>query len=56
MTSYQTEQLQSLRMVRRYLAQISEAERQTLKEGMADYLVFRDAVDAFQENYLRYFR
>jgi len=52
-TSYQTEQLQTLRMVRRYLAQISEAERQTLKEGLADYLAFRDAVDAFQENYFR---
>jgi len=40
-------------MVRRYLAQISEAQRETLKEGLTDYLIFRDAVDAFQENYFR---
>ena len=53
MTPYQTEQLQTLRMVRRYLAQISEAERKTLKECLADYLTFRDAVDAFQVNYFR---
>ena len=53
MTSYQTEQLQTLQMVRRYLAQISEAERESLKAGLADYLTFRDAVDAFQETYFR---
>jgi len=52
-TPYQTEQLQTLRMVRCYLAQISEAERKTLKECLADYLTFRDAVDAFQVNYFR---
>ena len=40
-------------MVRCYLAQISEAERKTLKECLADYLTFRDAVDAFQVNYFR---
>jgi len=40
-------------MVRRYLAQISEAERKTLKKCLADYLTFRDAVDAFQVNYFR---
>ena len=51
MTPYQTEQLQTLQMVRRYLAQISEAKRKTLKKDVADYLTFRDAVDAFQENY-----
>ncbi|MGD2016125.1 MAG: hypothetical protein PVG84_20430 [Desulfobacterales bacterium] len=50
-TPYQTEQLQTLQMVKRYLAQISKAERETLKESLADYLAFRDAVDAFQENY-----
>ena len=53
MTPYQTEQFQTLRMVRRYLAQISEAERKALKEGLTDYLTFRDTVDAFQENYFR---
>ena len=53
MTPYQTEQLQTLRMVRRYLAQISESERERLKEDLTDYLTFRDAVDAFQENYFR---
>ena len=51
MTPYQTEQLQTLRMVRRYLAQIPEAEREILKESLTDYLTFRDAVDAFQESY-----
>ena len=40
-------------MVRHYLAQISEADREALKESLNDYLVFRDAVDAFQENYFR---
>jgi hypothetical protein len=53
MTPYQTEQLQTLQTVRRYLAQISEAERETLKERLTGYLLFRDAVDAFQENYFR---
>jgi hypothetical protein len=52
-TPYQTEQLETLRMVRRYLAQISGAERKTLKESLTDYLAYRDTVDAFQENYLR---
>ena len=53
MTPYQTEQLQTLQTVRRYLAQISEAERETLNERLTGYLMFRDAVDAFQENYFR---
>ena len=51
MTPYQTEQLQTLQTVRRYLAQIPVAARETLKAGLADYLNFRNAVDAFQENY-----
>ena len=51
MTPYQTEQLQTLRMVRDYLAQISEPERSTLKNSLTDYLTFREAVNAFQENY-----
>jgi hypothetical protein len=51
MTPYQTEQFQTLQMVRRFLTQISEVECETLKEGLADYLAFRNAVDAFQENY-----
>ena len=51
MTPYQTEQLQALQMVKRYLAQISEVERAALKESLTDYLTFRDSVDAFQENY-----
>ena len=38
-------------MVRRYLAQISQAERETLKESLTYYLTYRDTVDAFQENY-----
>lgn len=51
MTPYQTEQFQTLQTVRRYLAQISEVEREALKEGLADYLTFRDVVHAFHENY-----
>jgi hypothetical protein len=51
MTPYQKEQLQTLQMVRRYLAQIPDEARETLKAGLADYLTFRNAVDAFQENY-----
>lgn len=31
-------------MVRRYLAQISEAERATLKGGLTDYLTFRKKI------------
>jgi hypothetical protein len=50
-TPYQKEQLQTLQMVRRYLAQIFEAERETLKEGLTEYLTFRNAVDAFQVIY-----
>jgi hypothetical protein len=50
---YQTEQLQTLRIVRRYLARISDAEREILIGEVSDYLNFRDAVDAFQEHYLR---
>ena len=38
-------------MVKRYLAQISEAEHKALQESLSDYLTFRDAVDDFQENY-----
>jgi hypothetical protein len=53
LTPYQKEQLETLRMVRHYLARISEADRETLKESLTDYLVFRDAVDAFQENHFR---
>ena len=50
-TPYQTEQLETLQMVRHYLSLISEAEREALKEGIADYLAFRDSVDAFQTEY-----
>lgn len=53
MTPYQTEQFQTLQKVRRYLAQIPEVERETLKESLADYLTFRDDVDTFQEKYFR---
>lgn len=53
MTPYQTEQLQTLRMVKQYLAEISEAERETLKKSLTDYLSLRNMVDAFQQRYLR---
>jgi hypothetical protein len=50
-TPYQTEQLQTLLMIRRSLSHFSEADRHSFKESLADYLIFRDAVDAFQGNY-----
>ena len=53
MTPYQTEQFETLQTVKSFLAQISDAERRTLKESLTDYLTYRDTVDAFQANYLR---
>ena len=52
MTPYQKEQLQTLQLVRRYLAQITEAEHETLKDDLDDYLAFREAVDAFHDKNL----
>jgi len=47
MNSYQQEQAQTLSLVRRYLADISAEKRQALQSQIADYLLFRNAVDAF---------
>jgi len=47
MNSYQKEQAETLTLVRRHLAGISAAERQALNRQIADYLLFRDEVDAF---------
>jgi hypothetical protein len=47
MNSYQKEQAESLAMVQRHLATLSDSERQALKLQISDYLLFRDEVDTF---------
>ena len=51
MNSYQKEQAQTLSLVRRHLADISEVERQAFQSQIADYLLFRNEVDAFLSKY-----
>ena len=47
MNSYQKEQAETLNMVYRHLKTVSVPERQRLLSQISDYLLFRDAVDAF---------
>jgi hypothetical protein len=47
MNAYQIEQAETLEMVRRHLGTISHQERSALLSQISDYLLFRDAVDAF---------
>ena len=47
MYSYQKEQSETLSMVQRHIATLSARERQGLESEIADYLLFRDEVDAF---------
>lgn len=47
MNSYQKEQSETLSMVQRHIATLSALERQGLESEIADYLLFRDEVDAF---------
>ncbi len=47
MTPYQKEQIESLEIVVRHLASLSEAEKEGLRNLIADYLCFRDAVNRF---------
>ena len=51
MNSYQQEQAQTLSLVRRYLVDISAAERQRLISQIADYLLFRQEVETFLNTY-----
>lgn len=51
MNSYQEEQIDALRMVRRYLATLSPAELQQLKHEAAEYLDFRREVRSFLNTY-----
>jgi len=51
MNSYQKEQAQTLTMVYRHLRTISVPERQQLLSQISDYLMFRDSVDAFLDEY-----
>lgn len=46
-SSYQTEQLEALRLVRRHLASIPSAERDRLRAQIADYMAFRGHMDDF---------
>jgi hypothetical protein len=47
MNDYQAEQLKSLRMVRRQLKALTDAELAALKAEIEDYLAFRSRVDDF---------
>ncbi len=49
MNSYQKEQLEALSLMQGYLANLALDARQTLESRIADYLLFRDDVDAFLE-------
>ena len=49
MNSYQKEQIQALSLVQGYLANLALDARQALESRIADYLLFRDDVDAFLE-------
>ena len=51
MNSYQKEQAESLVIVQRHLATLSDPERKALKLQISDYLLFRDEVDAFLSEY-----
>jgi hypothetical protein len=47
MNSYQKEQAESLTVIQRHLATLSDAERKALELQISDYLLFREDVDAF---------
>ena len=47
MNSYQKEQLEALSLMQGYLANLALDARQALESRIADYLLFRDDVDAF---------
>lgn len=47
MNSYQKEQIEALALVQGYLANLALDARQALESRIAEYLLFRDAVDAF---------
>jgi hypothetical protein len=47
MNSYQKEQLEALALVQGYLTHLALDARQALESQVADYLLFRDDVDAF---------
>ena len=47
MNEYQNEQLQALELVNGYLSGLEAADMKALKQKLADYLSFREDVDAF---------
>ena len=51
MIPYQKEQFETLALVRRHLATLSQTERNRLTGETADYLRFRDAVHTFLSKY-----
>ncbi len=51
LSDYNREQLETLRMVRRHLATLAEAQQRELQEKIADYLAFRSDLDAFLQEH-----
>jgi hypothetical protein len=52
LSDYNREQLETLRIVRKHLAELPESQTRMLQERIADYLAFRSDVDSFlQENF-----
>ena len=51
MSSYQKEQIEALALVQGYLADLTLVARSALALRIADYLLFRDDVDAFLEGH-----
>ena len=53
MNSYQTEQLETLVTIRRYMGALSKAERDSLRAQIRDYLGYRDCLGAFFVEHFR---
>ncbi len=51
MSSYQKEQIETLSLIRRYLAECSPQQKERFKSEISDYLLFRRDVDAFLNKY-----
>jgi hypothetical protein len=50
--TYNTEQFEALTMVRRYLSVLTAQERESLHARIADYLAFREKLNAFLRSHL----
>jgi len=49
MNAYQKEQLDALQMIRNHLSELTDSEKDSLKNEIADYLEFRSQVAGFME-------